>query len=151
LKLRTITPSTKESKVLKQSDIMRLVANKDIRLRTSGLNHNPQQRVKIMNADGIYEYSDEELAGYLSPGESTYRIQAGLLDLVIKAAHAETPTPGCGLHYTLYYTQLLTQTEHLSSVTEILHWIQIGPVLPPNLVRGLLLLLYRLRYAIRIG
>jgi hypothetical protein len=85
LKLRTITPNTKASKVLKQSDIMRLVANKDIRLRTSGLNHNPQQRVEIMNADGIYEYSDEELAGYLSPGESTYRIQAGLLDLVIKA------------------------------------------------------------------
>jgi len=44
-----------------------------------------------MNADGIYEYSDEELAGYLSPGESTYRIQAGLLDLVIKAAHVEMP------------------------------------------------------------
>jgi hypothetical protein len=91
LRLRTIIPSTKASKVLKQSDIMRLVANKDIRLRTSGLNHNPQQRVEIMNADGIYEYSDEELAGYLSPGESTYRIQAGLLDLVIKAAHAEMP------------------------------------------------------------
>ncbi len=70
---------------------MRLVSNKDIRLRTSSLNHNPQQRVETMNADGIYEYSDEELAGYLSPGESTYRIQAGLLDLVIKAAHAELP------------------------------------------------------------
>jgi hypothetical protein len=26
----------------------------------------------------------------------------------------------------------LTQTEYLSSVTEILNWIQIGPVLPPN-------------------
>ncbi len=47
-------------------------------------------------------------------------------------------TPGAdppiyiGLHYTLYYTQLLTQTEHLSSVTEILNWIHVGPVLPPN-------------------
>ncbi len=70
---------------------MRLVGNKDIRLRAQGLNHNPQQRVEIMNADGIYEYSDEELAGYLCPGESTYRIRAGLLDLVIKAAHAEMP------------------------------------------------------------
>jgi hypothetical protein len=91
LELRTITPRTKASKVLKQSDFVRLVATKGIRLRTSGLNHNPQQRVEIMNADGVYEYSDEELAGYLSPGESTYRIQAGLLDLVIKAAHAEMP------------------------------------------------------------
>jgi hypothetical protein len=71
---------------------MRLVANKYIiRLRAPCLNHNPQQRIEIMNADGIYEYSDEELAGYLSPGESTYRIQAGLLDLVIKAAHVEMP------------------------------------------------------------
>ncbi len=44
---------------------------------------------------------------------------------------AEPPIPA-GLHYTLYYNQLLTQTEYLSSVTEILNWIQIGPVLPPN-------------------
>jgi hypothetical protein len=74
LRLRDALPVAQASKVLKQSDIMRLVASKDIRLRTSALNHNPQQRVEVMNADGIYEYSDEELAGYLSPGESTYRI-----------------------------------------------------------------------------
>ncbi len=43
------------------------------------------------------------------------------------------PPIAAGLHYTLYYNQLLTQTEYLSSVTKILHWIQIGPVLPPNL------------------
>jgi hypothetical protein len=79
LRLRNALPVAQASKVLKQTDVMRLVANKDIRLRTSTLNHNPQQRVEIMNEDGIYEYSNEELAGYLSPGESTYRIQAGLL------------------------------------------------------------------------
>jgi hypothetical protein len=53
LRLRTIISSTKALKGLKQSDIMRLVANKDIRLRTSGLNHSPQQRVEIMNADRL--------------------------------------------------------------------------------------------------
>jgi hypothetical protein len=37
-----------------------------------------------------------------------------------------------GLHYTLYYSQLLTQTEYLSSVTEIINWIQTGPILPPH-------------------
>ncbi len=79
LRLRNAVPVSQASKVLKRTDIMRLVANKeDIRLRTSALNHNPQQRVEILNADSIYEYTDEELAGYLSPGESTYRIQAGL-------------------------------------------------------------------------
>jgi hypothetical protein len=49
----------------------------------------------------------------------------------LRTPGAEPPIPA-GLHYTLYYTQLLTQTEYLSSVTEILNWIQIGPVLPPN-------------------
>jgi hypothetical protein len=37
----------------------------------------------------------------------------------LRAPGAETPTP-VGLHHTLYYNQLLTQTEYLSSVTEIL-------------------------------
>ncbi len=50
----------------------------------------------------------------------------------LHAPGAEPPIPA-GLHYTLYYNQLLTQTEYLSWVTEILHWIQIGPILPPNL------------------
>jgi hypothetical protein len=49
----------------------------------------------------------------------------------LRTPGAEPPI-AAGLHYTLYYTQLLTQAEHLSSVTEILHWIQIGPILPPN-------------------
>jgi hypothetical protein len=42
LRLRSAEPVAQASKVLKQSDTMRLVANKDIRLRTSALNHNPQ-------------------------------------------------------------------------------------------------------------
>jgi hypothetical protein len=92
---------------------MRLVANKDIRLRTPGLNHNPQQRVEIMNADGIYEYSDEELAGYLSPGESTYRIQAGLLDLVIKAAHAEMPNTTMILAKQEAYDKVIQSSEDM--------------------------------------
>jgi hypothetical protein len=49
----------------------------------------------------------------------------------LRAPGAEPPIPA-GLHYNLYYNQLLTQTEYLSSVNEILNWIQIGPVLPPN-------------------
>jgi hypothetical protein len=49
----------------------------------------------------------------------------------LRTPGAEPPI-AAGLHYTLYYTQLLTQAEHLSSVTEILHWIQIGPILPLN-------------------
>ncbi len=49
----------------------------------------------------------------------------------LRTPGAEPPIPA-GLHYTLYCNQLLTQTEYLSSVTEILNWIQIGPVLPPN-------------------
>ncbi len=52
------------------------------------------------------------------------------------------PQISTGLHYTLYYNQLLTQTEYLSSVTEILNWIQIGPILPPHVedpnIRGTL-------------
>jgi hypothetical protein len=49
----------------------------------------------------------------------------------LRAPGAEPPIPA-GLHYTLYYNQLLTQTKYLSLVTEILNWIQIGPVLPSN-------------------
>jgi hypothetical protein len=54
------------------------------------------------------------------------------------AEHNQLRTPGdepqipTGLRYTFYYNQLLMQTEYLSSVTEILNWIQIGPILPPN-------------------
>jgi hypothetical protein len=49
----------------------------------------------------------------------------------LRTPGAEPPIPA-GLHYTLYYNQLLKQTEYLLSVTEILNWIQIGPILPPN-------------------
>ena len=49
---------------------------------------------------------------------------------LLRTPGAEPPIP-TGLHYTLCYNQLLTQTEYLSSVTEI-HWIQIGSVLPQN-------------------
>jgi hypothetical protein len=31
----------------------------------------------------------------------------------------------------LFYRQKLTNAEHVSSITEILHWIKIGPILQP--------------------
>jgi hypothetical protein len=57
---------------------------------------------------------------------------------ITRAERDQLRTPGAepqivtGLHYTLYYSQLLTQTEYLSSVTEVLNWIQIEPILPPH-------------------
>jgi hypothetical protein len=41
------------------------------------------------------------------------------------------PTLPTGAHYTLFYRQKLTNAEHVSSITEILHWIKIGPILQP--------------------
>ncbi len=43
------------------------------------------------------------------------------------------PTLPTGAHYTLFYRQKLTNAEHVSSITEILHWIKIGPILQPPL------------------
>ena len=43
---------------------------------------------------------------------------------------AEPPIPA-GAHYTLCYRQLLTNAEHISSVTEIINWIKNGPILQP--------------------
>jgi hypothetical protein len=57
---------------------------------------------------------------------------------ITRAERDQLRTPGAephiptGLHYTLYYSQLLTQTEYLSSVTEVLNWIQIEPIVPPH-------------------
>jgi hypothetical protein len=44
--------------------------------------------------------------------------------------HAE-PTLTQGFHYTVTYTQTSSGEEHYSSISEILHWIQSGPLLQP--------------------
>jgi hypothetical protein len=43
----------------------------------------------------------------------------------------DAPLLSQGEHYTLAYTQTSTGEEHFSSLHEILHWIQTGPVLMP--------------------
>ncbi len=42
------------------------------------------------------------------------------------------PTIPTGAHYTLCYRQKRTNAEHVSSITEILHWIKNGPILQPS-------------------
>jgi hypothetical protein len=41
------------------------------------------------------------------------------------------PTIPTGAYYTLSYRQKLTDVEHISSITEILHWIKNGSILQP--------------------
>ncbi len=47
------------------------------------------------------------------------------------------PTIPTGAHYTLFYRQKQTDAEHISSITEILHWIKNGPILQPPMTTGL--------------
>ena len=44
---------------------------------------------------------------------------------------AGEPLLNTGAHFTLLYKQTMTGEEHYSSLTEILHWIDIGPLLQP--------------------
>ena len=44
---------------------------------------------------------------------------------------AGEPLIAAGSHFTLMYKQTTTGEENYSSLTEILHWIEIGPLLQP--------------------
>jgi hypothetical protein len=51
-----------------------------------------------------------------------------------QASQNANPPLTIGSHYTLMYTQTNSGEEHFSSISEILQWIQSGPLLQPPAV-----------------
>jgi hypothetical protein len=75
-------------RTLMSADIMRLVKAKDIKVTGTRHNHNLQQRG--LEADGVYELSDE-LDGYLSSGGQSVSVHHTVIELVVSAVQAEQP------------------------------------------------------------
>jgi hypothetical protein len=101
------TTIAKRNQVLTQAIMLDLAATKQIRLRTSLLDHTQQQAGL---EEDVYNY--DELDGYTSPG-GTIRIDKKLATVVFIAVAAETPNKQLLKARQEAYEQVTTQaTEH---------------------------------------
>jgi hypothetical protein len=101
------TTIAKRNQVLTQAIMLDLAATKQIRLRTSVLDHTQQQ---VGLEEDVYNY--DELDGYTSPGE-TIRMDKKLATVVFIAIAVETPNKQVLKARQEAYEQVTTQAKEL--------------------------------------
>jgi hypothetical protein len=101
------TTIAKRNQVLTQAIMLDLAATKQIRLRTSVLDHTQQQ---VGLEEDVYNY--DELDGYTSPG-GTIRMDKKLATVVFIAVAAETPNKKLLKARQEAYEQVTTQAKEL--------------------------------------
>ncbi len=100
-------PVLNSTMALRQTDIMRLVENKDFRLKLPNIGHNPQRSGQ--EEEYLNDYGDT-LAGYTSPGGSI-RVHKEMMRLVFYAVAAELPNKAVLKAKQDAYDQVMRQAE----------------------------------------